>query len=63
LFATQNRDFLLEKSCKTHQQNNILFLVFGYKVDVRFNFRSRQTQAGMQVVSAILFVSVFSRVV
>jgi len=32
-----------------------LFLGFGYKVSVRFNFRSRQTQAGMQVSSAIPF--------
>jgi len=29
-----------------------LFLGFGYKVNVRFNFRSRQTQAGIQVSSA-----------
>jgi len=40
-----------------------LFLVFAYKVDVRFNFRSRQTQAGMQVSSAILFVSLYSCVI
>jgi len=39
-----------------------LFLGFGYKVNVRFNFRSRQTQAGMHVSSAILFrVSLFNR--
>jgi len=31
-----------------------MFLGFGYKVDVRCNFRSQQTQAGMQVSSAIL---------
>jgi len=66
LFATQNKDFLLEKRCTTHQQNNktnFLFLVFGYKVNVRFNFRSRQTQAGMQISSGILFVSLFSCVI
>jgi len=41
-----------------------LFLVFGYKVNVLFNFCSRQTQAGMQVSSAILFrVLLFSRVI
>ena len=39
-----------------------MFLGFGYKVNVRFNFRSRQTQAGLQVSSAILFrVSLFNR--
>jgi len=39
-----------------------LFLDFGYKVDVRFNFRSQQTQAGMQVSSVILFrLSLFNR--
>jgi len=32
------------------------FLIgFGYEVNVRFNFRSQQTHAGMQVLSAILF--------
>jgi len=62
LFATQNRDVLLEKGCATQQQNNFLFLGFGYKVNVRFNFRSRKTQAGMQVSSAILFrVPLFNR--
>jgi len=41
-----------------------LFLGFDYKVSVRFNFRSRQTQAGMQVSSAILIcVSLFNRIV
>jgi len=41
-----------------------LFLGFGYKVNVPFNFRSRQTQAGMQVSSAILFrVSLFNRII
>jgi len=40
-----------------------LFLVFGDKVNVRLNFRSRQTQAGMQVPSAILFMSLFSCVI
>jgi len=39
-----------------------LFLGFGYKVDVRCNFRSQQTQADMQVSSAILIrVSHFNR--
>jgi len=39
-----------------------LFLGFGYEVDVRCNFRSQQTHAGMQVSSAILFrVSLFNR--
>jgi len=63
LFATQNRDFLLEKKSTTHQQNHFLFLVFGDKVNVHFNFRSHQTQAGMQVSSAILLVSLFSYVI
>jgi len=41
-----------------------LFLGFGYKVNVRFNFRSRQTQAGMQVSSAIKFrMPMFNRVI
>jgi len=41
-----------------------LFLVFCYKDNVRFNFCSRQTQAGMQVSSAILFrVLLFNRLV
>jgi len=41
-----------------------LFLAFGYKVNVRYNFCSRQTQAGMQVSSAILFrVLLFNRVI
>jgi len=31
------------------------FIGFGYEVNVRFNFRSQQTHAGMQVLSAILF--------
>jgi len=66
LFASQNRDFLQEKD--TQHTNKItkhfLFLGFGYKVNVPFNFRSRQTQAGMQVSSAILFrVSLFHRVI
>jgi len=40
-----------------------LFLGCGYKVNVHFGFRSRQTQAGMQVSSAILFpVPLFNRV-
>jgi len=34
-----------------------------YKVNFRFNFRSRHTQAGMQVSSAILLVSLFSCVI
>ena len=57
LFATQNRNFLLAKRCTRHQQikNHFLFLGFGYKVNVRFNFRSRQTQVGMQVSSGVLF--------
>jgi len=39
-----------------------LFLGFGYKVNVHFNFRSKQTQAGMQVLPVILFrVSLFHR--
>jgi len=39
-------------------------LVFFYKVNVRFNFRSRQTEVGMLVPSAILFrVSLFNRIV
>jgi len=39
-----------------------LFLGFGYQGNARFNFRSRQTQAGMQVSLAILFrVSLFNR--
>jgi len=42
LFATQSRDFLLEKD--TQHTNKIakqfLLLGFGYKVDVRCNFRS-----------------------
>jgi len=39
-----------------------LFLGVGYRANVRFNFRSRHTQAGMQVSSAILFrVSLFNR--
>jgi len=66
VLATQNRVLLLEKRCTTHQQYNkttLFFLVFGYKVNVRFNFRGRQTQAGVQVLSAILFVSVFSGVI
>jgi len=33
-----------------------LFLGFGYKVNVHFNFRSQQTQAGMQVSSVIVFL-------
>jgi len=33
-----------------------LFLRFGYKVNVRFNFNSRQAQASMQVSSAMLFL-------
>jgi len=41
-----------------------LFLRFGYKVNVRFNFHSQQTQAGMQVSPAILFnVSLFNRII
>jgi len=63
LFWTQNRDFLLDKRCTTHQQNNkttCCFLFLVYKVNVRFNFRSRHTQAVMQVSSAILFVSLLS---
>jgi len=41
-----------------------LFLGFGYKVNVPFDFRSQQTQAGMQASSAILFrVSLFNRVI
>jgi len=41
-----------------------LFLGFGYKVNVCFNFCSQQMQAGMQVSSAIPFhVLLFSRVV
>jgi len=41
-----------------------LFLGFGYKVNVRFYFRSQQTQAGMQVSSAILFrVTLFNPVI
>ena len=45
-------------------KKHFLFLGFGYKVNVRFNFRSRQTQAGMQVSSAILFrVPLFNRVI
>jgi len=41
-----------------------LFLGFAYKVNVRFNFRSRQVQASMQVSSAILFrVSLFNHVI
>jgi len=41
-----------------------LFLGFRCKVNVRFNFRSRQTQAGMQVLSAILLrVSLFNHVI
>jgi len=40
-----------------------LFLGCGYKVNVHFDFRSRQTQAGMQVSSAILFpVQLLNRV-
>jgi len=39
-----------------------LLLGFDYKVDVRCNFPIQQTQAGMQVSSAILFrVSLFNR--
>jgi len=44
LFATQNRDFLLEKDAQhTHKitKQPFLLLVFGYEVNVRFNFRSR----------------------
>jgi len=38
-----------------------LFLGFGYQVNVCFNFRSWQMQAGMQVSLAILFrVSLFN---
>jgi len=38
-----------------------LFLVIGYEVNICFNFCSQQTQAGMQVSSAILFrVSLFN---
>jgi len=64
LFATRNWDFLLEKD--TQHTNKItktfLFLGFGYKVNVRFNFRSQKTQAGIQVSSAVLFrVSLFNR--
>jgi len=41
-----------------------LFLGFGYKVNVRFNFRSWQTQADMKVSSTILFhVSLFNRAI
>jgi len=39
-------------------------LVLGYKVNVRFNFRSRQTQVVTQISSAILFrVSLFNHVI
>jgi len=39
-----------------------LFLAFGYKVNVRFNFRSQKTQAGMPVSSGVLFrVLLFNR--
>jgi len=45
----------------TNEQSNF-FLGFGLKVNVHFNFRSRQMQTGMQVSSAILFrVSLFNR--
>ena len=40
-----------------------MFLVFGCNVNVCFNFHSRQMQAGMQVLSAILFVLLFSCVI
>jgi len=41
LFATQNRDFLLEKRYTTHQQNRkTTFFGFSYKVKVHFNIRS-----------------------
>jgi len=37
---------------------------FGYKVNVRFNFCSWQTQAGTQVTSTILFrVSLFNQII
>jgi len=38
-------------------------LGFGNKVNVRFNFRHWQMQAGMQVSSATLFVSLSNRVI
>jgi len=41
-----------------------LFLGFGYKINVRFSFRSRRSQSGMQVSSAILFrVSLYNRLI
>jgi len=60
----------------TKYQNNFLFIGFGYKdnvqrgpntvrvVQTQFDPFTRQTQAGMQVASAILFrVSLFNRVI
>jgi len=51
---------MIHNTSKNEQSN--FFLGCDYKVNVRFNFGSRQTQAGMQVSSAILFcVSLFNR--
>jgi len=66
LFATQNINFLQEKDTQHTNKITKKYFVswFGYKVNVPFNFHSRQTQVDMQVSSAILFhVSLFNHVI